>query len=227
MSSLLNGFGKYLLPAALFVLAAFCAYFYFALNHYDTVLLEEKIYDRKFEMNLICDEIDRFAELDNDWGVYDYEHILSYVVEQIDATSGTYAELFRHDMSGISNRTPLFYNAPFDPMKYPEIVHAITQNENGEITVWFDQESVEAHDLHLYYRWIPTDKRLNNRLLVMIGVSKYSVSAKISAWITYGAVALIVVSSLFIVTTIILLCQLGYIWMARKGENKWRKKTYL
>jgi len=108
---------------------------------------------------------------------------------------------------------------------YPEIVSAIMSRENGTYKLWFDKEGATPHDLYIYYRWIPTDKSLDNRLLVMIGVSKYSVNTNIGAWITYGALALIIISAIFIIGAVILLCQLGYIYNNREGGGKWRSKT--
>jgi len=106
---------------------------------------------------------------------------------------------------GLSDRTPLFDDAPFDPWEYSALVQAVSENERGEITVWFEKEGAIPHRLHLYFRWIPTDETLQNRLLMIVGVSKYSINTGIGSGVTYGAAALIAVSAVFIVGSVVLL----------------------
>ena len=213
---------KYLPALAILILAAFCMYFYLSLNNMSDTLLQEKIISRRFDVDLVCDEIDKFVEIDNDWNTYDYETILSYVVTEIDGTVGTYAELFDGHLNSLSERSPLFKGAPFDPREYPELIDFVKLNESGDMTVWFDKEGITPHDLYIYFRWVPTDKNLSNRLLVMIGVSKFSVDSNISVWVTYGAASLIVVSFVFIVTTVLTIIK--YAPNSGKGDSKCQKK---
>ena len=217
----LNDGRKYLIAIALVILIAFCGFFYYAFAHVNDALLREKIIDRKFDVDLICDQIDHFVELDNDWEEYDYRTTLAYVVAEIDGTVGTYAELFDKDMNGVSERTPLYEGAPFDPREYPELMEAIRAKERGEMNVLFDKGAA-PHDMNIYFRWVPTDKTLTNRYLVIIGVTQVSVNTTISALLKYGAVALIVVAAIFIIGSVILLCRLGYIYQSRGGTDKWR-----
>ena len=99
---------------------------------------------------------------------------------------------------------------------------AIRSNERGEMVIRFDKEGIPPHDLYLFYRWVPTDKNYSGRLLVMTGVSKYSINTKINDWISYGAIALIIVSAIFIISTVMLIYRLGYI-NKEVGET-WKNK---
>jgi hypothetical protein len=71
---------------------------------------------------------------------------------------------------------------------------------------------------------VPTDAELDGRLLIMVGVSQFSIDTDIGEWLIWGAVALIVTTSAFIIGTVILLANLGHIYAQRKGADKWRKK---
>ena len=214
---------KYLFLIPFLLLIGFCAYFYAAMNHMEDRLLREKIADRRFAVNIICDEIDRLVETDDNWGVYDYVTILSDVVAQIDGTGGTYAELFDEGIHGVSERSPLFDGAPFDPMEYPDLARAMRENEAGEMVVEFDKPGAPKHDLSVYFRWVPTDTTLEHRLLVVVGVSKFSIDSDISVWVAYGAAVLIIVTAALMLGAVILLCRLGSIYELRGGASKWRR----
>jgi len=207
-----------LFSAAFIILIAFCGYFYYALAHINGTLLHEKILDRRFTVDLACDEVDRLVAFRGDWDTFVYTEILSEVAARIDATGGTYCQLFDGNLMSLSDRTPLFDGAPFDPWEFPAFLQAVSENERGEATVWFEKEGAVPHRLHLYFRWIPTDETLQNRLLMIVGVSKFSVNTGISSGVTYGAAALIAVSAVFIVGSVVLLSYvLGM--HVRKREN--------
>lgn len=220
------GYKRYLLAVALFVLVAFCGYFYVAFKHVNHLLLQEKIIDRRFDIDIICDEIDRIIIQNNDWDTYNYKSILASLSSKIDATIGTYSELFDDQMNSLSIRKPLFGMAPFVPHNYPALMDAINNHEHGDIEIMFNETTAAAipHKIYIYFRWTPTDKNLKNRMLVIVGVSRFSLNSNIGNDIVYGAVALIIVTAVFILVTVILLCQLGFIYKSRKGEDKWRQK---
>ena len=223
---MLNGKTKYLFIAVILVLVAFCGYFNYAFNCIYDTMLQEKIIDRQLDTDIVCTQIDKFIENDNDWNSYDYASILSAVAYFMDAAhrSGSYTELFDHNLNGLSKRSPLFEGAPFDPRDYPELIEAVNANESGHVTVSFDKVDVPEHDLHLYFRWIPTDNTLENRLIIITGVSKFSINTAIGDEIIYGAVVLIIITAIFNIGTVIMLCQLGYIRNLRKGSDKWRSR---
>ena len=208
---------KYLLISAIVILMMFCGYFYFAFNHINEILLKEKYSDRKFNIDLICDEIDHFVEFNNNWEDYDYGKILSNVVSKTDATLGTYAELFDEGLNSLSQRSPLYKDAPLDPKEYPELVGSVRSSMRGETSIWFDKEGAIPQTVHIYYRWVPTDNSSENKLLVILGVSKYSVDTSFESWIIYGAVSLIIISAVLIISAVVLLC---YLWNVLSGKDR-------
>ena len=207
---------------AFLTLVAFCVYFYWAISHTEEMILQEKLTDLRFGADVVCDQIDHLATYNKDWGVYDYPALLARAVEKVDASEDTYAELFNADLDSISERTPFYEGAPFVPAEYPALISAMAVGERGEMTVWFDKPGVIPQDTHLYYRWVPSDTTAEDRLLVLVGASKYSIDNSFSAWITYGAIALILVTAVLITSAVVLLCRLGYIYEQRGGADKWK-----
>ena len=57
------------------------------------VLLREKLIDRRFDVDLVCDEIDRLTEMDGMWRVINYQDILSSVIAHIDSVGGSYGNV--------------------------------------------------------------------------------------------------------------------------------------
>ena len=193
------------------IIVAFCLFFYFAITHGYEVLIREKFIDRQFEVDLIADKIDTMVDAKDDWDTYDYVELLTSIIERIDATGGTYAEIMDAGLNTVSARHPL-RGVLFRPLEHPAVVEAISNNERGELTVRFDGPGVRPlrpHDLNLYYRWIPTDASLNHRLLVIIGVSQYSIDTTFSVWITWGAAALLLITSFYMIQSSMLYYRLS------------------
>ena len=165
-------------------------------------------------------------EVDNNWDTYDYAAVASGTVAMLDDMFGTYAELFDQNIKNLSERSQTFELVDFSATNYPELVQAMRENDRGEWTVWLDEPGAPPHNVYIYYRWVPTDASLQNRLLIALGVSKHTIDNNISAWVAYGAVALIMVSAVFIVGSVILLCRLGTIYTRRGGADRWRGKIY-
>jgi len=179
---------------------AFVVYLSVAISHANDVLIQEKIIDRRFEVDLIADKIDDMVDVKDDWYTYNYIELLTSIVERIDATGGTYAEIMDADFNTVSARHPL-RGVTFKPLAHPEVVDAIQGNERGALTVRFEDgvHPLQPHDIHLYYRWVPTDTTLTHRLLVIIGVSRYSIDTTFSDWITWGALVLLLITSVYMI----------------------------
>jgi len=181
------------------VLIGFCCYFWFALEHVNRSLLNEKEVDRRFEVDLICGAAELYPAKSGG-------ELLAWLASEIDGTLGTYCELFDEDFTSLSDRFPLFGGAPFDPRDYPDLVEAIWENDRGSMIVRFDGEGVTPHDLRIYYRWV-TENSESRRLLVVAGVSAFSVDTRIGDWIAWGAVALIIVAAVAIIGSVMLICR--------------------
>lgn len=226
MLNVINGKGRYLLAVALAILIAFGVYFYIAFEHAESRLVAEKYNARIMTANVLCVTIDAFVDAGRDWEIYDYDAVIASVAAYIDASrdASSYAELFDSNLRSLSDRTPYNPLMPFDPNDYPELKEAVKQNEYGRMTVLLEHPD-DPHNIYLYYRWIPTDQTLENRLLLMTGVTKYSVNFHISQGLKYGAFALIVGTAVIVISATLLLVLLGSVHGMRGEGKKWRPAT--
>jgi hypothetical protein len=227
MLHVINGKGRYLLAVALAIMIAFAVYFIIAFTHAENRLVAEKYNARILTTDVLCVTVDAFVGEGRDWGIYNYDAVLSSVAAYIDASgrdASSYAELFDSGLNSLSERTPYYLPMPFDPHDYPELLSEVMQNESGRMTIMLEHPG-DSHNIYLYYRWMPTDNTLDNRLLLMTGVTKHSVNHHISLGVKYGAAALIVVSAGLILWTIMLLVQLGSVHDMRREDREWRAGT--
>jgi hypothetical protein len=218
-----NSKSKYLFLLPIVLMIAFSVFFHILLDEIGNALLHEKMIEKRLNIDLIDSQIDRFIELDDDWGTYDYESILAYDMNTLDKLPLTFAALYDENLNNLSVRAPSYESAPFDPMIYEEFLQAIYENERGDIKVLFAPPDSEERDMLIYFRWVPSDASLNNRLLTVVAISRYSVDTPLSGWIVYGTATLIFVTTLLNLVLVALLCNLGNVYSKRKGRVKWRQ----
>jgi len=65
----------------------------------------------------------------------------------------------------------------FNPLEYADFINATSNNHVGELVIGFTPEGLPYRDLLMYYKWMPTELPY----LIVIGVSKYSVTTQIPA----------------------------------------------
>ena len=65
----------------------------------------------------------------------------------------------------------------FNPLDYDAFIQATQDNAVGELTIGFTPSGMEYRDLLMYYKWMPTELPY----LIVIGVSRYSVTTQIPA----------------------------------------------
>jgi len=173
----------YIIVFSAAMLVLLCFYLFTTYNYINEILLQEKIIDR-------TNEIDRFIDLFSEWKSEECNEVLTAYINKIDASGGTYAELFDGDLNSVSIRTPLFKETPFELQNYPALMELIRVNERGLTSVWF--EGVDSFELNIYYRWV------NDHDLVVIGVSKYAVDTEISYVMTYRSMMFVVIIAVFV-----------------------------
>ena len=195
---------RHLLLGAIAVLIVFCAYFHCAISRFEETLLQERLSGYQSEVDCICNTIDYLVDLDKNWDTHNYQKTLSYMVSNIRATGDTYAELFDDQLNRLPVGTPLLAGLSFPLEEYPEIVDSVKSADNGKTRAQCVGPAEREYDLSFYWRWVPTDRECKNRLLVVIGVSKCSVNASMRDPVTYGTAALIVVTSIFIVGSLMI-----------------------
>jgi hypothetical protein len=179
------------------------------MSEIDRGILSEKYLEKQLDIDLLGSQIDRFVELDADWADYDYERVIAYNMERLDSIPLTFAASYNEQLANVSVRTPDVQGAPFDPTVYPEFITAVRENEQGKLVLRFDPEIAATRDMYLYFRWVPTDVSLSNRYLTVVAISKYSVSNVSADWVGYGAVALIIITSVLNFVMIAVICHIS------------------
>ena len=202
------------------ILAIAAMYIPTMIDSINQTLLAEKFIEKKTDIDLIANTIDKFIELDDDWRTYDYQTIVGYTMQYLDEIELTYAAAYDKDLNNLSHRNPSFENSPFEPPRYADFITAVEQNESGELILPFTPQGAETRDMYVYFKWIPTDKNLDGRFLTVVAISKYSVTSQVSQWITAGSIIFIVVCFLICFPPVILSGELGYVKKMRQGE-KW------
>ena len=185
---------KFFLPVLAIVSIAIISIFGAISNGIDSMLLSEKIIEKKLEFDLIAEQIRVSVDENNDW-VSAHEYYMASLVssvELIDRVKMTYAAVFDENLENISARNPSYEGSPFEPGIYEEFVKAVSENEQGDMILPFTPPGSEKRDMHLYFRWMPSDKELPNRLLSVVAISKYTINTRISTWIQTIAVLLVI-----------------------------------
>ena len=160
----------------------------------DRMLLAEKVIEKKFEIELIAEQTDRFIEKSSDWDS-NYDHYISTIlisVEMLDQLEMTYAAVFDENLENLSARSPSYEGSPFEPETHQEFVDAIHNTEMGDLIIPFTPPGAEMRDMYLHYRWIPSDSSLDNRVLAVVAISKYSVNTNISTWVQVAAIIVVI-----------------------------------
>ena len=222
--ALFNGKQKYLLVVALLILAGFCTYFSYAFHSVEDTLVREQAWEKQQDVNLLCGIVDKLVEIDAVTGhCYGYEEVLQFAVSYIESSyTSTYAQVFDEDLNPLTPLSPgVGGGQKHNPLNYPDFVEAVKHNESGTLSYWYETAQAGGRYVHICFRWVPTDVAHTSRYLVAVGISKYTITESLDPKVTYGAVALIIVTAFIIVYAILLLMQLGYIYEIREGD-KWR-----
>ena len=224
MESLINHkYGRYLLLLPIVIAVLACVYFQNAIISINDTLLAEKLTEKQLELDLICNQVDMLIARDDDWERYNYEAMLEDSITLLDGLPMTYAAIFSQDLENLGARSPSYQEA-FEPFAASEyLVEAVLSNEQGHAVIPFTPAESVERDMHLYYRWVPTDQSLNNRYLVMVAISRFSITNQVAEWVTKGAIVLISTVTVFNIIMVMLIAKLGWVYQARAGD-KYRKE---
>ena len=163
-------------------------------NEIENMLLAEKLIEKHFQVALIAEQTERFIEKGDDWtSEYDY-YIGTILVslEMIDALEMTYAAVFDQDLANLSVRSPSYEGSAFEPTVSPEFVDAVKTNELGDYVLPFTPKGSKERDMYIHYRWLPAESALENRVLIVVAISKYTINTRISTWIQIIAILLVI-----------------------------------
>ena len=210
-----------MLLVALATLAWSCIYINDAFKAFEETLVREKAWEKQQDVNLLCDLIDSMSETDE---TADYEAILNYAVQYVEKNyTSTFAQLYDAEL------VPLFDlnegvggGKKHNPLDYPEFVEAVNNNESGSLIYWYETEQAGGRDIYMYYKWLTVG---GERYLIATGVSKYTIRETVNMGLVNATFAIIIIASIFIVGTVFMLCQMGSVYIKRKGAETWREKT--
>jgi len=176
-------------------------------------LINEKFEEKKLEVAMMANHVDKFIARDNDWEQeHDYyQQSLVYDMDALDSANMTYAVVYNYALEPLSKQVN--YQGGFNPMVYPNFIKAVHENEMGDMIFPFTPSNGPARDVYLHYRWIPTGPQYNNRFLVVVAMSKYTIVTQTEGWYKTGSVALIVVTSIL---NIAMIAVIGWLVEQRK-----------
>ena len=212
--------GFFLVFGLLIVIGA-CVFYAYAYPAYEDARVREKALDRRQEVNLLSGIVDLLAEHDGTAGGMSYKDVLDYSLRYMEAEfSSTFAQLYDENLNPLLELSPgVAGGQKHNPLDYPEFVAAVTDPDTtfGSLTYWYETPQAGGREVHMTFRWVPTDATCRTRYLIAVAISKYSVSEQIAADIKAITLALIVVTSLYIVVAAAVVCKtVG----EEKPENK-------
>jgi len=194
------------------IFLGFAVYFQLAANHIRHTLLQERLLAVEKEVSYICDTIDFVVDqTGGEWELEKYQDTIAFVAEQLDSTVNIYAELRDSNMVTISKRI-----IPEDDKwrfagvtNYPVFMDHVLKEDSGTLIIPSDPLDAQFRpapvvDVHLYWRWIPAGN-YENRVLLIVGVTRHSIQTELSGWLVYGIIALFFVSTVSVVGSIMLL----------------------
>jgi len=202
---------RYLLTGAIFILMIFAACFQMLGEHAYYSLCQERF--RAVERNIayVCGTLDYLVAEDGNWDQGKYLSALKFIVERVDETPNVYAVLMDAHFEILSTQIILDDDKwSFDKDNHPDLLEAMLAEETGSIVVMsepFDAKLRPAPSVpvHLCWRWIPTGRQHENKVLCLVGITKHAVDTHLADWTAWCVVALLTVTAIFIVFSIMLL----------------------
>jgi hypothetical protein len=135
----------------------------------------------------IAELLDSFIETDNDWSEYDYSPTVETAVGHLAALPNTFTSVYRisEDRLILEYEPNMQWYEQFDPLTHNKFVNSAIARERGSLH-FKASESDGSKTIWLYYRWIPTDKALDDRYLLVAAISKDSITIPLSLWVSVG-----------------------------------------
>ena len=187
MNKLTRRLPRLLFPA-LYVLL-YVLYMLYSSGNTQAVLLREKAVEIQHSIDMLAAGVDGAQGLSR----HERERLVCDQVEHLDGLYQVYAGAFARFDGAYGLITERVYEtSPFEPFDFAQFVEAVTLNDYGFMMIHYAPEDQGARDLHVYYRWMPSHAPREERLLVVGGVSKYSIVSQAPALVSISQVATIV-----------------------------------
>ena len=186
-------------------------------------LLQEKFTEKVQQVDMLANYIDEMVKVDKDWGIYDYVRTLHGAVDFVDEQYMTFAAQYVYSggkLNAVSHRTPSYAGSLFDPTKYDEFMGDIYTHENGQLILPFTPADEPMRDMYTYYRWIPTNPELDDRVLIVVAISQYTVQTNAALLGSLPFLFDFIVSFALVVILTYFNEILGCVWAKRRGKQK-------
>jgi len=192
----------------LLIVTAACMYYARAYPEYESSRIREKALDRQQEVSLLSGIVDLLVDNDGTADGVSYREVLEYALKYIDTDfTSTFAQLYDENLNPLIEISPgLGGGQKHNPLLYDAFVEAVQQNEFGSLTYWYETPQVGGREVYMTFRWVPSDSNQTNRYLIAVAISKYSVSERLADHIKMYTLALVIVTSLYIIVTSIAFC---------------------
>ena len=169
----------------------------------NNMLLAEKLIEKQLAVDLIAEQTDFMVKADDDWERAYAQYIENIMIsmELIDRVEMTYAAVYDENLQNLSARSPSYEGSPFEPAVYPEYTEAVLANESGDLILPFTPPGAKMRDMYVHYQWMPSDASLDNRVLAVVAISKYTINTRISTWVQITAVLLVI--AIFVIVIVL------------------------
>jgi len=153
-------------------------YNFYALHLRDAFIVE-KASSRALTIDMLCDLAEAGGE---------HQKLID-AMSKIDGsgTRGSYAVAFDKDLEELSERTYFFPNTQFNPLNDKDFLWNVEHQRRGRAVVIFGKSAeAAAHPVNMYFRWAFYDT--DDPILVVVGISKYSLETDVDGWLWTGAI---------------------------------------
>ena len=157
-------------------------YFVLASNKIIDTLINEKYIETVHHIEMLASAVEANNERESE----DHELSIINSIEYLDRLEQIYGAVYKYvdnEPILISNR--YFETSIFNPFDYDEFVNNLRKNSE-HISIGYVPEEQTYRDLKLYFRWMPLYAPLEQRYLVVGGISHYSMVSEIPLWVSVG-----------------------------------------
>jgi hypothetical protein len=203
---------KYLYLLPILLLIGFSIFFNYIYNERQREVINEKMIEKRTEVEIIVAQVDRYVEIDKDWGTYNYAADISYVVEKLDRMYGVFAAVYDDKFRLVSKRVLSGESEDesdnlFDPVQSSDFIIKAQYNNSGNLELPYNRGRDEVV-MHTYFQWVPTKPSYERRLLVVIGITPDSAQTHPENFMTFGMIGLIAVTFLLNLGLVIMISRL-------------------
>ena len=126
------------------------------------------------------------VEEDHERWFEDHEINIRHFVEFLDNLPMIYAAAYKPTNNELTRFTERYFSTSFDIQEYDEFYSAIETQDVGNLDIHFTAEDGLLYDLRLYFRYMPLYAPPENRYLVVMGISSYSIITPIPTLVSIG-----------------------------------------